>query len=174
MKLLLWTTLCIFSSSAAFAALPVQVAGVPGWDFKQIADGDPASRILGGAGAVLIQTGSESEVPVNIAIYDLTEKAAVKAGEVRPLEWRKAVFAGLPKAPSVIHEAVIKKEGSIRYLVEYQSDTGTETMLNSILMVTLLNGKVYGFSYENARPIYQKHIAEIRKALRELKVSAGN
>lgn len=153
----------------AFAALPLDVKNLKGWTLQEIPSDDIAKQLTSGAAATLVRP-VDGGMTVNINVHIEAENEVLKKAGENLKAWRKAIFAteGMPPKISIQKEAVVKKDGGIRYLVEYQSNTGSETMLNSVLMITVFKGKTYLFIYEGERSIYLKNAPEVKKALKEM------
>lgn len=161
--------LVTFLSSNAFAALPIEVKNLKDWTLQEIPKDDPAKELAAGAAATLVRS-IEGGMTVNINLHIDAENEALKKAGSNLKAWHKTIFEtdGAPPKMSIQNEAVIKKDGGIRYLVEYQANTGTANMLNSVLMITVLKGKTYIFIYEGERSIYLKNAPEVKKALKEM------
>lgn len=157
--------------SSAFAALPFEVKNLKGWTLQEIPDGDIAKQLTQGAAATLVRPEEATGLTVNINVHLTPENEAMKKAGVNVKAWHKAIFASDAAKIAFQNESVVKKDGAVRYIVEYQANTGTATPLNSILMVTILKGKTYTFIYEGERSVYLKNAEDVKKAFREMSVA---
>lgn len=160
---------------SAFAALPLDVKNLKGWTLQEIPSDDVAKQLTSGAAATLVRP-IDGGMTVNINVHIEAENEVLKKAGENVKAWHKAVFGtdGSPSKVSIQNENVVKKDGGIRYLVEYQSNTGAETPLNSVLMITVFKGKTYLFIHESERNAYRKNVREVKKALKEMTlVSTG-
>ncbi|MBX3021571.1 MAG: hypothetical protein KF799_07830 [Bdellovibrionales bacterium] len=159
----------LLAQTKAFATLDFEIKNVTGWKVAEISDRDPVKKLSGGAEATIVREDAATDLTINIFVHTLKSSNDVKPTGTDLVHWRKALFGDrLPKGQ---RESIIRKDGVDRYIVEFQSDSGTATMLHSLVMVTTINGKLYAFSYENERGDYLKQAEEIKELLRALVLS---
>ena len=62
----------------------------------------------------------------------------------------------------IMNERFITVKGQTRYIIEFQTDSGTESMLQTAVMGVVVNGELQKFLYEYPQIVYRTEIAEIR------------
>jgi hypothetical protein len=161
--------LLLFSvASPAHAALKAQAQG---WGYQTVDAGSLMSYMLGQdtkAMLVKIPSSPEQQTPA-IRIMDVKGDASKLAGDIEA--WRGVILNKLVSKPAIINERILTIHGQQRYYIEFQTDTGTESMLQTSVMAFVMNGKIYKLLYENRQAIYRTEIVDVRKAFEAVKLS---
>ena len=159
MKYLL-TTLSIFLFLPANGAVPSPIGNAPGWTYKEIEQNSFEARFSGGAEAMLT-LGETGKIPDStVLIYSLPiPPHSHLAGDTGA--WQKIFFTGNGRKQVIINQRAILVNKEWRYIVSFQTDTGTETMLSSALMAKVVGNKIRYFLYENPPSAFKDSVATV-------------
>jgi len=160
MKNLIKRSLLVLLATSLF---PVQAAihGVhEGWIFESVKPDTFLHFFTGGASAVMSKrvTNPERGAP-SVRIYTIQTDVS-KLNDSKEV-WRAALIQ-TKKKMLIMNERFITVKGQTRYIIEYQTDSGTESMLQSAVMGVVVNGELQKFLYEYPQIVYRTEIAEIR------------
>lgn len=151
------------------AAPAFEVNNLPeGWVFQRIAPESFESGLTGAQGAISLKRGEE--VLATILVF---EKSLPKRdSENKSLSyWRSSVIPDLKSSKhSIQHEGLIDVKSGGRYIVEYSTDTGSETMLQSAVMTQKSGNSAIEMRFENRRKVYQTYSQQVLKVFRQVKV----
>jgi hypothetical protein len=166
------TLLLILLATSAVAA-EIQVDKTGAWTYSPIQPNTPAANFTSNAEGALI-LGARSDAQVNVLIYKQPGTPTAALGD-KTDGWKDAIFKKTQASKfSMINQRTRRlSTGKWRYFAEYQSDTGTSTMLNSFLMAQELNGEIHIFLYEGHSKTYKENIAAVRTLLIDLDVTAS-
>ena len=146
------------------SAQALEIGHLPdGWQFHEFKQGSMQSMVHNGA--IGSMTLIENQWPeATILIFAVDAPKDLRSRE----DWRKLVInSAFKNKTSISHDYVDKQK---RYQIEFLTDTGTQTMLNSLATAVHLDSKVYIFKYENDRRIYQKQKSQIENVFRQMSV----
>lgn len=164
------SALFIFAISTAVQAATLK-AQVGGWGYEQVDQGSFMAYMLGrDTKAVLVKVpaNGETKTPA-IRVMDVQGDASKLNNDVQ--SWRSVVFVDMVNKPVILNEKILTIGGQQRYFVEFQTDTHTESMLQTTVMAFVMNGKIYKLLYENRQAIYRLDIADVRKAFETVKLT---
>lgn len=164
MKKLILISALLFTAHAQAA---LEVGNVQNWKVSQVAAGSSEAKLF--ANAELLLSSSKDGVGMTVVVH--AEDVKGEAPTKNPEAWRKLVLQNVTNQHFVLNEHAFKKDGQWRYLIEYQTDTGSETMLSSIVLATVIKGQMHMFSYENHPKTYQAQIGAVRSLLRGISIS---
>ena len=150
--------------SAEPPSLPIKIAGLEGWVAIPVPQDELLQRFTDHAELVVTPRDKTSDQSPNILMHSKSQSEPLKTRE----DYRKALLNELDQKISVLNESLIERNGQKRYLIEFQSYVGTESMLNTIIMAEVFGDRIYVFNYENYHNPYQQNIRGIRKALQDL------
>jgi hypothetical protein len=166
MKKLILTTALLF---AAHAQAAIHVGNTRDWKVTEVAAGSPEAKLFADAELLLSHASTKDSVGMTVVVH--SEPLKVEAPTKNAEAWRKLVLAKVANQHFVLNERAFKKDGQWRYIVEYQTDTGSETMLSSIVLATAIKGELHLFSYENHPKTYQAQIGAVRSLFRDISIS---
>ena len=163
-KLILITAL-LFTAHAQAA---LRLDNVRDWKVTEVTDGSPEAKLFAGAELLLSHSDTKNSTGMTVVVHaeQLNGEAPTKNAE----SWRKLVLKKVANQHFVLNERAFKKDGQWRYVVEYQTDTGSETMLSSIVLATVVKGELHLFSYENHPKTYQAQIGAVRSLFRDISI----
>lgn len=159
--------LLISLSTSAHAALKAQADG---WEFGNIPPDSFMARILGPqTKSVMVKIVAPDQEGPNIRIIDVLGDASKLNSNVE--SWRQVILVNLQSKPAILNERVVTINGQQRYFVEFQTDSGSESMLQTAVMAFVMNGKIYKMLYENRQAIYRFEIVDVRKVFETVKLT---
>ena len=167
MAKLLFFAFCLFSMSAAGSAVSaLEIKNLPeGWVFQKITPGSFEAGLTGAQGAISLKRGEE--VLATILVFE--KPLPKRESEGKSLSyWRRLVVpdANLSKR-SIQYEGLLEPKSGGRYIVEYSTDTGTETQLQSAVMAQKSGDSAVELRFENHRKVYKTYSQEILKLFKE-------
>jgi hypothetical protein len=131
-----------------------------GWLYENVQPETFLHFFTGGATAVMSKKVSNPEKGApSVRIYET--KADVNKLTQAKETWRSALVNAKGKI-LIMNEKLINVRGQTRYVIEFQSDTGTEAMMNTAIMGMVVDGKLYKFLYEYPQIVYRNEIGDIR------------
>lgn len=147
-------------TTPASAAVKAQADG---WGFQTVDANSLMGRMLGSnTKALLVKAVAKpDEVGPTIRILEIKADTSKLKGDVEA--WRTAILVGMQSKPAILNERILTNGGQTRYYIEYQTDSHTESMLQTALVGTVINGKLYLMLFENRQSIFQRDIADVRK-----------
>ena len=154
------------SSPAMAGTTPIKFSGLQGWRVSAI-EADPVLKAHFGDSeyVILVSDKNAEELPAvrvrNLGDGSGLNKAAAKS-------WSSAIFAGSSQKTILTSERVFKKQGQFNYIAEFQTAVGTEEMLRSIVLGTVVDGKLYTLVYDQHREIYHKNLASVKKLFHDV------
>ncbi len=155
----------ILAAGFSAQAFDLKVENTGPWKLNVL---EKRSVFLGAAEATLILPRLEDEFSPTVTIEKLPMAAAPESKD----EWNHLIFLNAPKGKFVVMNERAFKTGTIdRYVVEFRSDIGADSMLHSIVMATSINGEIYAFSFQNFPKTFSDNVQAIRNLFRTMDVS---
>ncbi len=150
-------TLSLITLSAQAAQIKVQNAD--DWKVQFIPKNTQESVLLGGADFTLTfavhKAGAIPTVLVN--------KLQRTSGSPRNAsEWRELILKDKPELRPT-RERVLVRDGSTRYVAEFEKTFAAEVTTKYMIMATVVEGEIYVFSYQGHLPIFRAHFDDIVK-----------
>lgn len=150
----------------ASAATPLEFGNTKGWRVEEVAKDPTLAALFAGSDYVFfVEDQSAEERPI-IRVRELKDATDLKTSSAS--SWQKAIFADKSRSQIVTAQKVFKKGGEFKYVAEFQTDMGTESMLYSVVLAAVVNGKIQILTYEQRREAYQKNIASIKTLFENL------
>lgn len=169
MKTVFSAVMAMFLMTLAPSAQALQIENTSGWKLKYVPKTDKSFSFFA-AGAEALLVPENDETGLNPAILVLKKPKLEKNLSDNKALWRAAVFPKFSYNRFVLHDEVFKHEDGWRYVVEFQSDTGSENMLPAIILATLVNDELYLFLFENHTKVFHQHLPSVEKIYRELRI----
>ena len=155
----------ILSTSFFANAFDLKLENLGPWKLTVI---EKKSVYLGNAEATLTLPRLDNDFSPTVLIEKLPMAAAPESRE----EWHHLIFLNANKGKFVVMNERAFKTGTIdRYVVEFRSDIGADSMLHSIVMATSINGEIYAFHFQNFPKTFGDHVRAIRQLFRTMEVS---
>lgn len=147
----------------------VKIENTGAWTFEKFENGGLESRVFEAEGALTRPT-KDTDLPKPV-IYLRTLDAAEFAGSANKAEWRGHILNSPSNRQIVLSENIFKKNGRFHYMAEYQTDTGTENMLHSALLATVIDGRIQVLVFDARRAVYMKQKGAILDLFKSISIS---
>ena len=149
---------------------PVKLSNIEkGWTVHTVVPGTEDAKISGNSDAIINFNETANGTLATVYVFELPTPANLKLGEdTEP--WHGILFGKAAKTKvSVVSERTYNVNGQWRYIIEFQPDTGT--MLNSIAMATLIDGKLHVMSLEQNRTLFNQLASSVRKLMKNVEIA---
>ncbi len=162
-----WLIIAAFVISApALASTPLKFSGMKGWRVSAVEKDPVLKAVFGDSEYVILVSDKNAEEMPSIRVRNLGDGAGLTKSQAK--SWASIIFANQSQKPILTSEHIFKKRGQFNYMAEFQTDVGTEDMLRSIVLGTIVDGKLYILIYEQHRETYQKNLASVKKLFQDV------
>ncbi len=157
-------------TAPALASTPLKFSGIKGWRVSVVEKDPVLKAVFSDSEYVILVTDKNAEEMPSIRVRNLGDGAGLD--QAAPKSWASIIFANQISKPILTSERVFKKQGQYNYMAEFQTDTGAEDLLRSIVLGTIVDGKLYILIYEQHRETYIKNLAAIKRLFQGVQVTA--
>jgi hypothetical protein len=151
-------------------ALPVQIDNLQdGWMFHAVPQNSLEATFTNGSEAVINfhEVGEKAES--TIFVHDFKMKPGPKlGGDISG--WHHVMFPK-PTKVKMISERTFLVNGQWRYVLEYKANTGTS--LTSLAMMTVADGKLHVFLFEEPASLYIRLVSSVRQMFHDVVIHSA-
>lgn len=168
-KLITLTCALLIPALGWSATTPLKFKNIEGWRVESVESDANLRKIFEGSQYLFFTADESAEERPIVKVRELGDATKLKASDKE--SWRAILFPENGETRIVTQQTLLKGKPA-RYLAEFQTDTGTATMLHSIVLATVVNGKIQILTYEQRRDVYMKNIASIKKLFQSVIVQS--
>lgn len=138
------------------------------WTVHMVKPGSKDAAFTANADAVINYHEIDHSPEASMFVHTFPAPAQKLGNDVEA--WHRVVF-NLPgrNKPIPVHEGVIKVGDEYRYIIHFQLNNGS--MLNTVAMATIVNGKLVVFAIEQHRNLIAPMLKSITKLYKTVKIS---